>query len=93
MTVRITATTNPEEMTATEEMLPEKEKERKKKERRERKRMRNYADALRPWQSPIAKPNANITTKRPNTISRNANTTKNGQWLRVAKAAHGERAR
>ena len=47
-----------------------KEKENKRKSRKERKRMRNYADALRPRQSPIAKPNTKITTKTPNTTSR-----------------------
>jgi hypothetical protein len=77
-----------EEMLGTrEEMLQdERKRERKQKrkktkeraERAERKRMRNYADALRPWQSPIAKkPSAKITTKRPNITTRNTNTTKN----------------
>jgi hypothetical protein len=44
-----------------------KEKERKRKSRKERKRMRKYADALRPWQSPISKP---ITTKSANITAR-----------------------
>jgi hypothetical protein len=39
--------------------------------------MRNYADALRPRQLPIAKPNTRSTTKRPDTTTRNAHASKN----------------
>jgi hypothetical protein len=68
LVVWVIVTTGPEEMIATEEISQEEAKERKKKEkekktkdksRKERKRTRNYADALRPWKSPIA-------TTRPN---------------------------
>jgi hypothetical protein len=77
-------TTDREEIIATEEMKAKekkrkkrKEKENKRKSRKERKRMRNYVDALRPRQLPIAKPNTKITSKRPNTTSRNAHATQN----------------
>ena len=67
MAVWAIETTDHEEVKATEEMKAKekkrkktKEKEKKRKSRKERKIMRNYADALRPRQLPIAKPNTNM---------------------------------